>query len=162
MGGVKMKKLPVKVDELAFSMSFNSYDSTDYLDTETGELVNIPVELENFDFDDELEVKRLPDWMKEILPAAREIAEETGRYYAVPKIPSYEIYNLMEEFAETMSDVKLRNKLLRALNGRGAFGRFKDVLCDYPKEQDRWFRMEEEYLEQQAREWLEELEIEPE
>lgn len=156
-----MKKLPVKVDELAFSMSFNSYDATDYLDTETGELVNIPVELQNFDFDDQPAIKRLPDWMKEILPAAREIAEETGRYYAVPKIPSYEIYNLMEEFAETRSDDRLRNKLFRALNGRGAFRRFKDVLYDYPEERDRWFRMEEEYLEQQAREWLEELEIEP-
>jgi len=155
-----MKKLPVKVDELAFSMSFNSYGAIDYFDTETGELVNIPVELQNFDFDDELAIKRLPDWMKEILPAAKEIAEETGRYYAVPQIPSYEIYNLMEEFAETRPDDRLRNKLFRALNGRGAFRRFKDVLYDYPEERDRWFGMEEEYLEQQAREWLEQLGIE--
>lgn len=45
----------------------------------------------------------------------------------------------MVEFTETVSDLRLREKLAVALDGRGAFGRFKRVLGDYPEERERWF-----------------------
>ncbi len=67
----------------------------------------------------------------------------------------------MVEFAESASDPRLRELLSVALDGRGAFGRFKRVLLDYPRERARWFKMRDEFSSERVREWLGELDIEP-
>lgn len=45
----------------------------------------------------------------------------------------YEIneYSMMEEFIVTIEDVKLYNQLQIAINGRGAFRRFKDTCINF-------------------------------
>ena len=48
-----------------------------------------------------------------------------------------------------------------ALDGRGAFRRFKDVLADYPAERERWFGFRDECLRQAMDEWLADHDIEP-
>jgi len=48
-----------------------------------------------------------------------------------------------------------------ALDGRGAFRRFKAVLSDYPVERERWFAFRQERLDQEIKEWLAENDIEP-
>jgi hypothetical protein len=57
----------------------------------------------------------------------------------IPQADSHEEYNLMAEFAATVRDRHLRELLEVALDGRGAFRRFKNVLASYPKERERWF-----------------------
>lgn len=48
-----------------------------------------------------------------------------------------------------------------AINGSGAFRRFKDVLLYYPEERERWFRFKDERMEQRALECLDEIGISP-
>jgi hypothetical protein len=48
----------------------------------------------------------------------------------------------------------LRQRLSDAIEGKGAFGRFKQVLQSAPAERDRWFEWEGERLEEEARAWL--------
>lgn len=64
-------------------------------------------------------------------------------------------------FAATVEDEELRELLFAALDGRGAFGRFKDVLAGCPGERQRWFRYKDERMEDRVRDWLRDLGIEP-
>lgn len=54
----------------------------------------------------------------------------------------------------------LKEKLWIALNGRGAFRRFKDVLLNYAEKREKWFSFKDERLKKRVMEWLEENEIE--
>ena len=65
----------------------------------------------------------------------------------------------MAEFAATVGNAHLRDLLEVALNGRGAFRRFKDVLLDYPAERERWFAFRDGQVRAAASEWLAENEI---
>ena len=67
----------------------------------------------------------------------------------------------MAEFTGTVRDAQLRDRLEVALDGRGAFRRFKNVLLEFPAERERWFAFRDQRLHAAAREWLAELRIEP-
>jgi ATP/maltotriose-dependent transcriptional regulator MalT len=67
----------------------------------------------------------------------------------------------MAEFAETVGDARLRDRLEVALDGHGAFRRFKNVLLDFLAERERWFAFRDARLRAAAREWLAEQGIDP-
>jgi hypothetical protein len=46
-----------------------------------------------------------------------------------------------------------------AINGKGAFRRFKDVLLDYPEERERWFQFKGAKEQKRALEWLDDIEV---
>jgi Uncharacterised protein family (UPF0158) len=69
-------------------------------------------------------------------------------------------YRWMAEFTGTVRDARLRDRLEVALDGRGAFRRFKNVLLDFPGQRERWFAFRDERLHAAARDWLGELGIE--
>ncbi len=73
----------------------------------------------------------------------------------VPQADPHDDYNLMVEFAATVGDRHLREVLEVALDGRGAFRRFKNVLARYPEERERWFEFRDEELRQEIDAWLE-------
>lgn len=78
------------------------------------------------------------------------------RYVQLPGQDSRAGYRDMELFIDTeVADPRLRNRLDRAIRGRGAFRRFKDELLDAPVERERWFAFQQERLEARARDWLE-------
>ena len=52
----------------------------------------------------------------------------------------------MVEFADSIDNPRLRELLTVALDGKGAFGRFKRVLDGYPEEQKKWFELKDEEL----------------
>ncbi|MGI9952926.1 UPF0158 family protein [Moorellaceae bacterium AZ2] len=131
-----MRRLEIDFEEIAMALESNRDLNDYYLDLETGELVVIPAELLERDWDEE-SPSSLPDWERELIPLARELQEGSERYEPIPQIPSYEIYNLMVKFAETVTDRRLRRLLSVALDGKGAFGRFKSVLAEYPAERER-------------------------
>lgn len=91
---------------------------------------------------------------------ARDVEENHEKYEAIPTRPSYEIYELMVEFAESIDDPRLRGLLIVALDGKGAFGRFKRMLDRYPEEQKKWFALKDKNMKEYVRQWLDELEIE--
>ncbi len=156
-----MRRLRVDLEDIAMAMETQMSEHESYLDTETGDVAIVPHELQGEEIFDEDYVEGLPQWEQDLVPLVREILDGSGRYAAIPTAPSYEEYDLMVEFAESVSDPRLRNLLSVALDGRGAFGRFKRVLRDHPKEQELWFRMRDEFSTERVREWLRELDIEP-
>jgi hypothetical protein len=52
----------------------------------------------------------------------------------------------MEKFA-SMQNEKLSELLFVALDGKGAFRRFKDVILNFPEEREKWFDFEYEWME---------------
>lgn len=66
-----------------------------------------------------------------------------------------------EYFLDTETGEILQRMLEVALNGKGAFRRFKDVLPDFPEERNRWFQFRDARLHQRILEWLEENDLAP-
>lgn len=159
-----MKGLRVDLDEIAFVMEMSDdFGSIRLFDTETGEIVDIPSEVMSaVESDDEKEINSLPEWEKDLIETAESVlSDETGRYVEIPRKPSHESYNLMVEFAGSIEDRLLREKLDIALDGKGAFRRFKNVLSGYPEEEKRWFAFKDERLKEEVIEWLNSLGIMP-
>ena len=101
-------------------------------------------------------------WEKDLIETAeRIIGDESGRFVDIPRKPSYEAYDLMVEFASSVTNKHLREKLEIALDGKGAFSRFKKVISDYPEEEKRWFAFKDKKLREEVVEWLNDLGIEP-
>jgi GrpB-like predicted nucleotidyltransferase (UPF0157 family) len=65
----------------------------------------------------------------------------------------------MVDFIATVEDEQVAELLEVAINGRGAFRRFKDVLARHPDERERWFRFKDERMEERALEWLDDIGI---
>jgi len=154
-----MKELRINFGEIAMAME-NAHGENEYfLDCDTGQLIVVPSDLtglESLD-DDEVQelVRDLPEWEKELVREVLAIyRSEDRRYLAVAPMGSHEAYDDMREFAHTVEDRRLRELLFVALDGRGAFGRFKRVLADWPAERERWFACKEERMEARIRRWL--------
>ncbi len=88
--------------------------------------------------------------------------EEPDRWLHVWPTGSRRAYGDMVDFAATRSDRRIRERLDRALEGRGSFRRFKDVLLDWPDDREDWFVFSEDRRRGRAREWLADAGYRPE
>ena len=159
-----MKKLKIDLEMIANAMEdTNRIDMDYYLDKETGEVLYISEEVFRCAKEDEDNIREnLPDWQKEDVKLAQDILfKKPDRYICIPERPSYEGYNLMVEFTEKVEDELLREKLNIALDGKGAFRRFKNVIGDYPDYEKEWFKFRDERLNKKVVEWLNSIGVEP-
>ena len=140
---MEKKTLHIDLDELCEAMDNSSYETQYYLDLETGEILLISEHM-----DDE-ETGKLKD----------QIEEEFERYEPIPMAESHEGYRDMQDFIATVNNEHLVELLEVAINGKGAFRRFKDVLLNYPEERERWFKFRDERMEERALEWLESIDV---
>jgi hypothetical protein len=138
------RKLPIDWEELEFALTWHSDEGGHYLDLTTGEIVARTGHEDDEGSEEEIDAG---------------LAE--GRLLAIEPLPSSVQYDWMSEFAGSVADAALRRLLEVALDGSGAFRRFKDVLADSPAQRGRWFAFRGERLREAAREWLEENGIEP-
>ncbi|MBT9165255.1 MAG: hypothetical protein DDT23_01270 [candidate division WS2 bacterium] len=159
-----MKKLKVDIGEIALTMEMqDDFDNITLFDTESGEVVSIPNELmDAVGSRDEEAMEDLPEWKKDLVELTGDIiSNEAGRFVDIPRKPFYDAYNLMVEFAGTVTNRFLREKLEISLDGKGAFRRFKNVLSDYHDEESRWYAFKDSSMKQEVIEWLNSLGIEP-
>jgi hypothetical protein len=174
-----MRYLDVDLEELAFALDFRPEGMNHYLDLETGQVVSVSDEsrreLERLyagiepgegetppPLEQLLQASPLHDWQKEEVRQAAAVEAGYGtRFVAIPRLETHESYRDMEDFIITVRDARLRERLAAAIQGRGAFRRFKDVLERYPHERERWFTFQHDRMTQRAREWLESLGIAP-
>ena len=137
------KTLKIDLDELCSTMDDSSYEHEYFLDLETGEILFIS------DYMDNEEIEKVRD----------KIDEDPERYERIPKAEFHEGYGDMEDFIATVKDEHLADLLEVAINGKGVFRRFKDVLTHYPEESERWFRFKDERVEERALEGLDDIGI---
>jgi hypothetical protein len=84
----------------------------------------------------------------------RKLAENPEGYIKIEPASSREQYRWMERFVATVEDGELRDRLLIAIDGKGAFRRFKDVLLSYPAERERWFNYRGQLLHHHINKWF--------
>ncbi|MEO6419986.1 MAG: UPF0158 family protein [Polyangiaceae bacterium] len=77
-----------------------------------------------------------------------------GTYLRIDPVSSREQYRWMERFIPMVDDLDLRGKLTQAIDGKGAFRRFKDVLMSFGEEREKWFTFRSERLKTFMEAWL--------
>lgn len=122
----------VDLGELAEALEDYSYEHSWWLDPGTGEVV----------------------LRSDTSEAQGEADPETRDLRAIDPLPSREGYEDMEDFIGHVRDPRARELLARAIQGRGAFRRFKDTLFDFPELREAWFGFHDRRVERRAVEWL--------
>ncbi len=75
-------------------------------------------------------------------------------YLRIDPVSSREQYRWMERFIPMVDETDLRAKLTQAIDGKGAFRRFKDVLMGFSLDRERWFTFRSERLKTFMEAWL--------
>lgn len=120
----------VDLDGLAYALDDHG-GGTWWLDPNNGELTYVP-EDGFVDEDDPSEGGSLP----------------------VEPVSSDEAYGDLEEFTGRIRDPRAREMLQRAIEGRGAFRRFKDALFEFPSLREAWFAFHDARMRRRAIRWL--------
>ncbi len=171
-----MRQLRINRPDFETAFELSSYEMTAYLDTETGAVVFVEDyilrQLEELLTDEETfeaalaTIQTQPDLddntRAQLVDAARVESEFGGRYAAIPKQDSREGYGDMEEFIWSLNDDHLREILEVAIQGRGAFRRFKDALYRHPDAEAAWFAFRDARERRRMIDWLASIDIEPE
>lgn len=134
---------PIDADGLFHAMTAGD-DFRGFIDLETGEVELIPP-IESEELDEELE----------------SFFAQPDRFIEVERVETREQYRWMCEFAASLTDAPDVAQMLEvALDGRGAFGRFRNVLAGHPDLRERWNVWEARQLLDVAQAWLERRGIE--
>lgn len=133
-----LRPLAVDLDDLAGILEGDELGGGGRIDRQTGEV-----------------------WHRAAIQYAQEMGEEdpdesddAERWLWVECEGSRDGYRDMEIFIGTVNDPDRADRLGIAIQGRGAFRRFKDVLDRWPGEVERWYGFSEDRQRGRARAWL--------
>lgn len=135
-----MKQLKIDWNNLIDAFSSEHDDYRCFLNTETGDISWRSLEI--------VERER-----KEGTNSPPHIVE-------VPHISAREGWELMMDFVGQMLNKQLKTKLLTSIQGKGAFRRFKEVLTQFPQDQERWFVYQDAAHTKILDQWLLTIDIE--
>lgn len=135
-----MRKLKVLERDLLFALTNQVKETAHFLDLETGDVIPVFSFNRNEIF---LRVRECPDRYIRLVP---QTASEGRR--------------MMERFIETISRKDLKVRLSRAISEGRVFGKFREVLNNFPEEQRRWKQFRTMYLTEPLREKLKSRNIE--
>src|SRR5450755_3106105 len=133
-GPQQLRDIPVDWEALEDAFENNAPEVHSYLHLMTGEVL------------------RVVDGIADPEMHSR-IASDTT-YMRIEPVSSREQYRWMERFIPMVDEGELRDQLTAAIDGKGAFRRFKDVLMAYGPERERWFAFRSERLRIFMEAWL--------
>jgi len=133
-----LRALPVDLEELAGVLEGDPMDGDGRVDLRTGEVWSRPA----------------IEYARESGEEEEDESEDTDRWLWVRNLSSRSGYRDMQEFIGTVGEPGRADRLAIAIEGRGAFRRFKDVLARWPGELDRYFAYSNERQRGRARAWL--------
>jgi hypothetical protein len=126
--------VPVAWEALEDAFENNAPEVHSYLHFDTGEVIRI--------------VDGVAD------PSMHTRIMNDNRYLRIDPVSSREQYRWMERFIATVEEEELRRRLNIAIDGKGAFRRFKDALMSHPVDRERWFAFRSERLRSCMESWL--------
>ncbi len=129
-----LRKVPIAWEALEDAFENNANDIRSYLHLESGDVL------------------RLVDGVADPAVSSRVVSDPLSLH--VDPVSSREQYRWMERVIDTVEDGDFRDKLQRAIDGKGAFRRFKDVLVSFPVDRERWFQFRSERLKACMEAWL--------
>lgn len=139
-----MRVVPINWTELETAFERNSPDTESFLDLRAGDVVTV--------------TQGAIDYAEQ----RAKVQAGGDRYLRIEPAASREQYKWMERFVAGVTDEALKERLIIAIDGKGAFRRFKDVLLNYPTERERWFTYRGNLLHWHMQKWLEKEGLRPE
>jgi hypothetical protein len=133
-GGTAVRDIPIDWEALEDAFENNAPEVHSYLHLVTGDVL------------------RVVDGVADPQMHARIAADPN--YLRIDPVSSREQYRWMERYIPMVEDPELQGKLSQAIDGKGAFRRFKDVLMAYAPERERWFAFRSERLRIFMEAWL--------
>ena len=122
-----------------------------YINRRTGEIVSFSEDDVAFHDDDDGDT--LPDWQAEMVAKAKEVEASVDFVQLPDKFDIHE-YAIMERFCHGVDEDTLRQDLLDAIKGSGAFRRFKSMIRRRGLEQ-AWWAYRDDAIETIATDFLE-------
>lgn len=132
----KLSSSDIDIDEVMFAMEDHSSETVHFLNKKTGRVVSLS------ESEDENKIEEV---------------SHSNDYLYIEPFESNESYRKMEEFIEMVDDKGLKEKLVIAIQGPGAFRRFKDVLAGYSgttEYRQMWFDFYNSFIWNEAMDFL--------
>lgn len=133
-GNQALSDVPVDWEALEDAFENNAPEVHSYLHVKTGEVLRV--------------VDGIAD------PEMHARIAQDAEYMRVDPVSSREQYRWMERFIPMVEDAEIQRRLGVAIDGKGAFRRFKDVLMSFGPERERWFAFRSERLRVFMEAWL--------
>jgi len=130
-------------EELIFACENTGHEIRYYFDKQTGE------------------VEILGEYNENDPEPEERIEDEFGeRYIRVPMIESWQSFEDLVAFTETVGDMRMKHSLERALSGgKGVFRRFKDSVSDDSRLLEEWYKFKDQKNRERVVKVLEEEEL---
>ncbi len=133
-GRTPLREVPVDWEALEDAFENNAPEVHSYLHLASGEVLRV--------------VDGVAD------PDMHSRISSDSQYLRIESVSSREQYRWMERFIQLVEEPALRAALCQAIDGKGAFRRFKDVLMSHGPERERWFAFRSERLRVFMEAWL--------
>ena len=145
----------VRLNDIVDALEMQSNESSSYLDLDTGKVETVSHDLLSMaEEPDDDEEPDLPAWQKREWEAAKRIVF-SDRFRKLPTKFDVHEWGIMEEFAHSVKPARIREDLLNAIDGSGAFRYFKDTVRRHGIEPD-WYAFRANALREIAAGWCEE------
>lgn len=130
-----MRMLQVDIDELADAFTVNQNEGQEgFLNVKDGSVyIRFPLAGDDF---------------------APEDLDDPDTWVHVPSMEAREQFRIMEDFARDAADPDYRQDLLEALDGKGAFSRFRRAVSVRRDLEQAWYDFRSRRVEEEARQWL--------
>jgi hypothetical protein len=147
----------VQLRDIIDALEMQFEESVPYLDLDTGQVVTVSEDLRSKAEEDGDEEPHLPDWQRDEWEVAKQVVS-TERFIPLPTKFDVHEWEIMQNFSRSVGSDGIREDLLRAIHGAGAFRTFKDTVRRLGIE-SAWFAFRADALRQVAIDWCEENQI---
>jgi len=144
---------PVLLREVVEQLEALMQGWTAYIDRRTGEIYSVSEEAARL-LEDEPDDDDLPEWQREMMPKTREVLESED-WLELPSRFDIHEWAIMEAFSRSIEEPDVRDELLHAIRGSGAFRHFKAVIHRLGIHKN-WDQYKTKALERIAADWLDE------
>ena len=150
-------KAKVNLEDVLEAIEMRMRESNYFYNKNTGEIHYITDD-ELRIAEDDIDINKYPEWQQESIKTATDILF-TDDYIKLPEDDEIDDYEIMEDFCYSIEDEELRNNMINAIDGKGAFRRFKDKIYEYDLA-DEWYEYQDKRFREIAIDWCERHDIE--
>jgi hypothetical protein len=144
----------VRLNDIIDALEMQLEESSPFLDRDTGRVETVSDDLlHEAEEPGETGEPDLPEWQREEWETAKRIVS-TGRFLGLPTKFDVHEWEIMRDFSRSLESDRIREELLNAIHGAGAFRMFKDAVRRRGIGSD-WFAFRAEVLKQIAIDWCE-------
>lgn len=150
-------KAKVNLEDVIEAITLRMRESNYFYSKKTGVIFMI-TDYELMEAERDPDINEFPEWQQESIKVAVDILS-TFDYIKLPEDYEIDDYDIMKSFCYSIEDSKLRNKMCKTIQGRGAFSRFKNKIHEYDIV-DEWYDFQDQKYREIAIRWCERHDIE--